>query len=134
MVATPVTVKEKIWSIPFDIGPLPTGDVSGLTPEEVLVRISQQDVVVEYFTTRRDFTSASIKVGIVTDHSLTDDSTANEQTFRGYVIEGGHSTSVSSGPDRPTSSQPALSQITCHVLIVVNADTGEIRSVSEIGE
>ncbi len=129
-----MSVDEKIGSVPYDIGPLPIGELPRLTPEEVLARISQQDVLVEFFSTPRDLESVLFKVGLVTDHSLVDDSTSNDPTFRGYVVEGGHSNCVSSGPDRPPTSEPTPNQIGCHVLVVVNGDTGEIRSESEIGE
>ena len=117
-----------ILSVPYEIGPLPAGVEPVLSAQQVFDLVAGGSLSY-YFLTAADRSNVSIEVGLILDHTL-GDAGANDPTFVGYVIEGGHSECVSSGPPGGIDDGPHP----CHGLAVVNGDTGQIVTEGDIGE
>lgn len=128
--ANTVASVEQIGSVPFDIRPLPDGEAPALSADEVMARIVEGDFGF-FFARAEDRNSASIKVGLISDHSISG-TPAEGPTFPGYVILGGHSTCIWSGPSPAPPETLDDRRGPCHAEIVVDGDTGEIRATSQI--
>lgn len=123
--STPTTVAAttQIPSTAYEIGPLP----SGQTPRLDLTAIDdilRSGALGDFFTTDQDVDEASITLGLIIDHSHTSIPTAHDPTFIGYVVSGGHSTCVPSGP--PRSDGSFAPNFPCHAFAIIDANNGQI--------
>jgi hypothetical protein len=123
--STPTTVSSttQIPSTAYEIGPLAPNQ----TPRLDLIAIDnmlRSGALGDFFTTGKDVDDASITLGLITDHSHTSIPTAYDPTFIGYVVSGGHSTCVPSGPPRSDGSFPP--NFPCHAFAIIDADNGQI--------
>ncbi|MCU1398235.1 MAG: hypothetical protein JWN62_1344 [Acidimicrobiales bacterium] len=124
---------EQIGSLPFDIGPLPPGVAPQLSLADIVDLIPSGQMASRFFRRPSDLATVSIMVGLITARSDIDATAANDPSFVGYVIEGGHSSCAPNGP--PPSDGIYLPDAPCHALFVIDGDTGhEIGGFSEVGD
>ena len=129
--ADTVASVEAIGTIPFDIGPLPEGQQPALTVDDVLAVAAADGIFGRFLATPADLDTLSIKVGLITDHSNIADTTGAAPTFIGYVLVGGHSTCVWSGP--PTTDNRDH-EGPCHGMLLVDGNSGQVLRQAEIGD
>ena len=76
----------------------------------------------QYFPTTPDRAKADIELGLVTDAGVADPDGGTSSSYPGYVISGGSSTCVFSGPPTDKPRGP----VRCSTVIIVNAIDGSI--------
>jgi hypothetical protein len=131
--AVTVQVVEQVGSLPFDIGPLPANDMPRLSVADVIALVPTGAMASRFFMSPSDVAGVSIRPGLITDHSAIDGTTANDPTFVGYVVEGGHSTCLQDGPPPSNGVYPPASS--CHALFILNGNSGkEVGGFLEIGD
>lgn len=114
--------------LPLTIGPLADIDPT-LTVEDAFAVVDRDPVAARFFAADADRAAATVRLGSVTDASDTTPG-VDPTVYPGYVIEGGESTCL---PSRPAGAAGEAATVRCTALIVLNATTGEVARVSEIG-
>lgn len=129
----PVETRERIGSLPFTIEPLNTSTAAPRLSIADITSLMPIGPGSRFFQRPSDITTATIKLGLITDHSVDDGTTANDPTFVGYVVEGGHAMCPADGP--PTSDGENSPDFPCHALFILNGETGRYAgSFSEVGD
>ena len=127
-----VATSEQVPTIPFEISPLPPDQAPRLSVEDVLAMLQRAEFA-RFFETDADLANVSITVGLITDHSQTYGDASDDPSFPGYVVEGGHSICYPSGPALVPPSTSGPNEIACYTRLVINGDTGEVPTYSEVG-